>query len=122
MLIYCKVNLELTWGKKCILASAPGTPATFRIIEAIRFNSHFKKLKFKISKTVKWWIWNSVYWSKYTLISNKEVTLNINDIGNIRKPLDSIFQEVKILFVLACYHSINANGTNANGRVKAYSY
>ena len=33
MLIYCKVNLELTWGKKCILPSAPGTPATFRIID-----------------------------------------------------------------------------------------
>ena len=56
------------------------------------------------------------------MISNEEVTLNINDIGNIRKPLDSIFQEVKILFVLAYYHSINVNGTNADGRVKVDSY
>ena len=32
MLINCKVNLELTSRENCILASAPGTPATFRII------------------------------------------------------------------------------------------
>ena len=56
------------------------------------------------------------------MISNEEVTLNINDIGSIRKPLDSTFQEVKILFDLAYYHSINVNGTNTDGRVKVDSY
>ena len=64
---------------------------------------------------------HSVYWNKYTLISNEEVTLNTNGIGNIKKPLDSIFQEVKILFVIAYYHSISANSTDADDRVKVDS-
>ena len=55
------------------------------------------------------------------MISNEEVTLNTNGIGNIKKPLDSIFQEVKILFVIAYYHSISANGTDADDRVKVDS-
>ena len=56
------------------------------------------------------------------MISNEEVVLNTNVIGNIRKSLDSIFQGGKISFALAYHHSTNANGNDANGRVKAYSY
>lgn len=53
---------------------------------------------------------------------NKEVNLNTDGISNIRKPLDSSFQEVKRLFLLTYDDSSNDDGSDANGRIKVGSY
>lgn len=56
------------------------------------------------------------------MVPNKEVNLNTDGISNIRKPLDSSFQEVKRLFLLTYDDSSNDDGSDANGRVKVDSY
>ena len=48
--------------------------------------------------------------------------LSTDGISNVRKPLDSSFQGVKRLFVLAYDDSTNNDGSDANGRVKIDSY
>ena len=102
-----------------IISQCAESTATFRIIDTklcVLIVTLSTKDNVKLAKQLSDGFEHSVYW-----ISNEEVTLNTNGIGNIKKPLDSIFQEVKILFVIAYYHSISANGTDADDRVKVDS-
>ena len=101
------------------------TPTTFRIIDTklyVRIVTLSTKDNVKSAKQLSDGFEHSVYRNKQKLISREEVVLNTNGIGNIRKSLDSIFQGGKISFALAYHHNMNANGTDAHGRVKAYSY
>ena len=101
--INCKVELSLKWYERCLLAA---TTATFRIADAklyvpivtlsIEDNS-------KLTKLLKEGFKRPIYWNEYKVIPNKTVELaTVNDVKYIRELLDSSWQGVKRLFVLAC--------------------
>ena len=52
----------------------------------------------------------SVYWKKFKVIDNKKVEItNANDKEHITQLLDSSYQGVKTLFVLACNNTVGNN-------------
>ena len=66
-LIYCKSNLELTRDEKYILASAPGTAATFEITDAklyLLLNTLSTKDNVKLAKKISDGFKCSVSWSE----------------------------------------------------------
>ena len=70
------------------------TPATFRIIDTklyVGIVTLSTKDNVKLAKQLSDVFEHSVYWNKQKLISNEEVKLNTNGVGNIRKSLDSNF-------------------------------
>ena len=102
-LINCKVELSLKWYEICLLTAA--TTPNFRITDAklyvpivtlsIEDNSKLTKL---LNEGFK----RPVYWNEYKVTPNKVVeTAAVNDVTYIRELLDSSFQGVKRLFVLA---------------------
>ena len=102
-LINCKVELSLKWYKRCLLTLA--TTATFTITDAKRYvpivtlsiedNSKLTKL---LNEGFK----RPICWNEYKVIPNKTVELAaVNDVQYIRELLDSSWQGVKRLFVLA---------------------
>ena len=117
-LIKCKVELSLKWYERCLLTAA--TRATFRITDAklyvpivtlsIEDNSKLTKLLNELFK-------RPIYWNEYKVIPNKTVELAaVNDVKYIRELLDSSWQGVKRLFVLAY------NSTAGNDQVSVDSY
>ena len=101
-LINCKVELSLKWYERCVLTAA----ATFRITDAklyvpivnlsIEDNS-------KLTKVLNEGFKRPIYWNAYKVIPNKTVELAaVNDVKYMRELLDSSWQGVKRLFVLAC--------------------
>ena len=113
-LINCKVELSLAWNENCIFSNLD-EDSTFTITDAklyvpvvtlsIEDNSKLTKL---LSKGIK----RSIYWNKHKVIPNK--TYNQNNY--IKELLDSSFQGVRILFVLAY------DNTDGNKRVTADSH
>ena len=102
-LINCKVELSLKWYERCLLTAA--TTATFKITDAklyvpivtLSAEDNVKLLKL-LSEGFK----RTVYWNKYKVINNKIVEIaNDNEDKYVRGVLDSSWQGVKILFVLA---------------------
>ena len=95
----CKVQFSLTWNEDCILTSLAGN-STFAITDAklyvpivtlsIDDNTKLTNLLRKGFK-------RSVYWNKYKVIPNKIYNQN----NYIRELLDSSYQGVKRLFILA---------------------
>ena len=117
-LINCKAELSLKWYKRCLLTAA--TTATFRITDAklyvpivalsIEDNSKLTKL---LNEGFK----RPIYWNEYKVIPNKTVELAVvNDVKYIRELLDSSWEGVKRLFVLAY------NNTAGNDQVSVDSY
>ena len=113
-----KVKLLLKWYERCLLTAA--TTATFRITDAklyvpivtlsIEDNS-------KLTKLLNEGFERSIYWNEYKVIPNKTVELAaVNDVTYIRELLDSSWQGVKRLFVLAY------NNTAGNDQVSVDSY
>ena len=110
-LINCKVEFSLTWNENCILTSLAGN-STFKITDAklyvpvvtlsIEDNAKLTKL---LSEGFK----RSVYWNKYKVIPNKIYNQN----NYIRELLDSSYQGVKRLFILA-YDNTGDNPVTAN--------
>ena len=105
-LINSKVELSLNWIEKCVLPTAANAnKPTFKITDAKLYvpivtlsaegNAKLSKLldeRFKIS----------IYWNKYKVIGNKLVEIaHNNEEKHIRELLDSSYQGVKRLFVLA---------------------
>ena len=126
-LINCKIELSLKWYENCILSSA-GTAATFTITDT-KLYVPIVTLKTednaKLSKLLTKGFKRPVYWNKYKIIPNK--TYNEND--NIRELLDSSYQGVKRLFVLAYRDHGGANRVTADShreyflpRVKIENY
>ena len=111
-LINCKVELSLTRDSNCALSNLVGN-STFTITDAKRYvpvvtlstedNAKLSKLLTKGFKI-------SVCWNKYKIIPNK--TYDEND--NIRELLDSSYQGVKRLFVLAYRDQGVATGITAD--------
>ena len=105
--INCKVELSLTWNPNCVLSNLVGN-STFTITDAKLFvtvvtlstedNAKLPKLLTERFK-------RPVYGNKYKIIPNK--TYDEND--NIRELLDSSYQGVRRLFVLAYRDQGGAN-------------
>ena len=117
-LINCKVELSLSRNENCILTSLAGN-STFIITDAKLYVpvvtlsiEDNKKLTKLLSEGFK----RSVYWNKYKVIPNK--TYNQNNY--IRELLDSSYQGVKRLFVLA-YENTNANRVTVDSNKKLFS-
>ena len=117
-LINCKVELSLKWYERSLLTAA--TTATFKITDtklyvpivtlSIEDNAKLSKL---LSEGFK----RPIYWNEYKTIPNKIVEIAANEEKQIRELLDSSYQGVKRLFVLA-YN----NKENDNGQVSVDSY
>ena len=118
-LINCKIALSLRWYKNCILSSAR-TAATFTITDT-KLYVPVVTLKtednVKLSKLFGEGFKRSIYWNKCKVIDNKVVEIAANNEEKyIRELLDSSWQGVKRLFVLAY------NNTAGNNQVSVDSY
>ena len=119
-LINCEVELSLKWYERCLLTAAT---ATFRITDAklyvpivilsIEDNSKLTKL---LSEGFK----KPIDWNEYKVIPNKAVELPaVNDVKYIRELLNSSWQGVKRLFVLA-YNNATGNDPVSVDSYKKY--
>ena len=100
LLINCKVGLSLKWIENCVLTTAPigananDTGATIVTLSA--------EDNVKLSKLLGEGFERSIYWNKYKVIDNIELSINnANEEKYIRERLDAGYQGVKRLFVLA---------------------
>ena len=113
-LINCKVELSLPWNPNCVLCNLVGN-STFTItdaklyVPAVTFSTEDSA---KLSKLLTEGFKRPVYWNKHKIIPNK----SCDGDDNVRELLDSSYQGVKRLFVLAYK---DQNGTN---RVAADSH
>ena len=117
-LINCKIELSLNWIEKCLLTTA--NTAIFKITDAklyvpivtLSVEDNVKLLKL-LSEGFK----RTVYWNKYKVTDNKIVEIaNNNEEKYIRELLDSSWQGVKRLFVLAY------NNKEGDNKVSVDSY
>ena len=118
-LINCKVELSLRWYEHCILSSARNN-ATFTITDAklyVPIVTLSAEDNAKLSKLLSEGFKRSIYWNKYKVIDNilVEIAAN-NEEKYIRELLDSSWQGVKRLFVLAY------NNTAGNNQVSIDSF
>ena len=113
-IINCKVELSLRWNQNCVLSNLVGN-STFTITDAklyvpdVTFSTEDNA---KLSKLLTEGFKRPVYWNKYKIIPNKSYDGN----DNIRELLDSSYQGVKRLFVLAY------DNTAGNNQVSVDSY
>ena len=116
-LINCKIELNLTWKKECVLSNQAG-PAVFIINDTKMYvpvvtlskedNKDFIEQQNKGFQ-------RSIYWNEYKT-KEKDGDANVNNFKYIA--LDPSFQGVNRLFVMA-YNSVN-DQPNRNGRQKYY--
>ena len=113
-LINCKVELSLNWIENCVLTSAAigananatgADSATFKITDAklyVPVVTLSAEDNVKLVKQLNEGFKRPVYWNKYKVIDNKVVAIAAaNAEKHIRELLDSSYQGVKRLFVLA---------------------
>ena len=129
-LINCKAEPSLAWGEKCVLSGGEdiadgvivanaGTAATFKITDVklyVLVVTLLAEDNLKLSKQLNDGFERSVYWNKYRMDPNKKEEPPNNVTSSIRELLDSNYQGVKRLFVLAY------DDTNTNTGVKVDSY
>ena len=118
-LINCKVELSLSWDLNCVLSNLVGA-STFTTTDAkiyVPIVTLSTEDNAKLSKLLSEGFKRPVYWNKYKVIPNKivEIVAN-NEEKYIRELLDSSYQGVKRLFVLAY------NNTAGNNQVSVDSY
>ena len=111
-LINCKVELSLKWIERCLLTVA--NTATFKITDA-KLYVPIVTLKTedntKLSKLLSEGFKRPIYWNEYKVIPNKIVEIAANNEEKyIRELLDSSWQGVKRLFVLAYNNTADDNG------------
>ena len=103
-LINCKIELSLKWIKNCILSSS-GTAAIFKITDTklyVLIVTLKTEDNTKLSKLLSDGFKRSIYWNKYKVTDNILVQIATNNEEKyIRELLDSSYQGVKRLFVLA---------------------
>ena len=105
-MINCKVELSLNWIEKCVLTTfADANKVTFKISDAKLYVPIVLLLaedNAKSSKILAVGFKRPVYWKKYKVIDNISVNnANNNEEKPIRQLLDSSYQGVKRLFILA---------------------
>ena len=121
-LINCKVELSLKWIENCVLttaavganADATGSDsATFKITDAklyVPVVTLSVEDNVKLMKQLNEGFNGSIYWNKYKVIDNKEVEDAVADEAkHIREQLDSSYEGVKRLFVLAYDNAVGDN-------------
>ena len=100
--------------------SNAGDNATFTITDTKLYVPIFtvsSEDNVKLSKLLGKGFKRPIYWNKYKVIPNKIVEIAVNNEKKyIRELLDSSYQGVKRLFVLAC------NNTAGNNQVSIYSF
>ena len=132
-LINCKIELSLKWIENCVLTTAPigadanatgADSATFKITDAKRYVSIVTlsaEDNAKLSKLLREGFKRSVYWNKYQVIDNIEVSINnANEEKYIRERLDASYQRVKRLFVLAYDNTAGNNQVSINSFKKYF--
>ena len=110
-LINCKLELSLKWIENCMLTFA--TTATFKITDTTLYvpivtlsSEDNVKLSTLLSEGFK----RPIYWNECKVIPNKIVDIAVaNREKYIRELLDSSYQGVKRLFVLAYINTANNN-------------
>ena len=120
-LINCKVELSLNWIESCVITSAPigddanatgADSATFKITDAKLYVPNVTlsaEDNAKLSKLLSEGFERPVYWNKYKVIPNKVLGISAaNKEDDIRELLDSSYQGVIRLFVLA-YNNTTGN-------------
>ena len=106
-LINCKIHLELSWTKDCVLSSVDNDPKTsFKITSAklyVPIVTLSTKDNVDLTKQLNQGFKRSVYWNEY----NSKIETKDADNNNVtRFPLDASFQGVNRLFVLA-FNNVN---------------
>ena len=118
-LINCKIELSLSWNPKCVLSNLVGY-STCTISDAklyVRIVNLSAEDNAKLSKLLSEGFKRPIYWNEYKVIPNKIVEIAANNEEKyIRELLDSSWQGVKRLFVLAY------NNTAGNNQVSVDSY
>ena len=126
-LIKCKVEFSLTWDPNCLLSNLVGNSSfTITVVKLyvpvviLSTEDNTKLLKLLTERFKR-----PVYWNKYKIIPNKIFDKNYN----VRELLDSSYQGVKRLFVLAYRDQGGANRVTADSprryflpRVKTENY
>ena len=128
-LIKFKVELSLKWTENCVLTSAAigadanatgADSATFKITDAklyVPIVTLSSEDNVKLSKLLSEGFKRPIYWNEYKVIPNKIVEIAaINEEKYIRELLDSSWQGVKRLFVLAY------NNKEGDNKVSVDSY
>ena len=105
-LINYKVELSLKWIENCVLTTAVNASnAIFEITDAklyVPVVTLSAEDNVKLAKQLNEGFKKPVYWNKYKVIDNKVVEIAAaNAERHIRKLLDSSYQGVKRLFLLA---------------------
>ena len=123
------IEFSLNWIENCILTVNPNVnnninKATFTITDAKRYLP-IVTLKtednVKLSKLLSKGIKRPIYWNKYKVIPNEIINITINDREyHLRELLDSSWQGVKILFVLAYNNSVGDDGQVSVDSFKKY--
>ena len=112
------VELSLTWNPNCVLSNLVGN-SNFTITDAklyVPIITLSAENNAKLSKLLSEEFKRSVYWNKYTIIPSK--TYDEND--PMRELLDSSYQGVKKLLVLAYRDRGGANRVTADSRRKYF--
>ena len=117
-LINRKIELSLNWIEKCLLTTAK--TAIFKITDAklyVPIVTLSTEDNVKLLKLLSLGFKRIVYWNEYKMIDNKIVEIaNNNEEKYIRELLDSSWQGVKKLFVLAY------NNKEGDNKVSVDSY
>ena len=123
-LINCKVELSLKWTENCILTTAANAnKAIFKITDAklyVPIVTLSAEDNIKLSKLLGEGFKRFIYWNKHKIIDNKVVEIAANNGEKyIRELLDSSYQGVKKLFVLA-YNNRTGNDQVSIDPLKKY--
>ena len=121
-LINCKIELSLKWIETCVLTTAAiGANANAISAEGATLKINDVKLyvpvvtlsaedNVKFVKQLNEVFKRPVYWNRYNVIDNKVVEIaHTNEEKHIRELVDSIYQEVKRLFVLSYDNAVGNN-------------
>ena len=121
-LVNCKVELSLKWYEKCLLTSA--NSAIFKITDAkpyVPIVTLSVEDNSKLSKLLNEGFKRPIYWNEYKVTPNKIVEIAAaNSQYYIRELLDSSWQGVKRLFVLAYDNTAGDNQVSLDSYKKYF--
>ena len=121
-LINCKVELSLKWYDRCLLTTA--NTATFKITDAklyVPIVTLSVEDNAKLTKLLNEGFKRPIHWNKYKVTPNKIVEIAAADSQYyIRELLDSSWQGVKRLFVLAYDNTAGDNQVSVDSYKKYF--
>ena len=122
-LINCKISLELTWTKDCLLSNnaGDGGDVSFKIKNTVLYVpivTLSTKDNVSLTKQLNEGLKKSVYWNEY----KSEINAYDSKDTFTKLSLDPSFQGVNRLFVLAFNNTTNNDNTGTANRVKKDSH